>query len=77
MEELNRSGTEVLPYPLQRGLVRNLAVVAEASERADLMPLWAGQSAGLFTCTDAVTFLGLLVEEVGDFAAHADRNHSS
>jgi nitronate monooxygenase len=71
MEELNQNGTEVLPYPLQRGLVRNLATAAEAAGRADLMPLWAGQSAGLFTCTDAVTFLGLLVEEVGELAAHS------
>lgn len=71
MEEMNRSGTEVLPYPLQRGLVRNLATAAEAAGRADLMPLWAGQSADLFACTDAVTFLGLLVEEVGEIAAHS------
>jgi hypothetical protein len=35
------------------------------------MPLWAGQSAGLFACTDAVTFLGSLVEEVGEIAAHS------
>ena len=68
MEELNRSGTELLPYPLQRQLVRNLATAAEAAGRADLMPLWAGQSAGLSTCTDAVTFLGLLVEEVTEIA---------
>ena len=68
MEELNRSGTELLPYPLQRQLVRNLATAAEAAGRADLIPLWAGQSAGLSTCTDAVTFLGLLVEEVTEIA---------
>jgi nitronate monooxygenase len=64
MEELNASGTEILPYPLQRVLVRNLATAAEAAGRADLVPLWAGQSAGLSTCTDAATFLGSLVEEV-------------
>jgi nitronate monooxygenase len=74
MEELNRSGTELLPYPLQRGLVRNLSIAAEAAGRADLLPLWAGQSAGLSTCTDAVTFLGLLVEDVQQqlsIAAHS------
>jgi nitronate monooxygenase len=71
MEELNRGGTELLPYPLQRGLVRNLATAAEAVGRADLMPLWAGQSAGLSTCTDAVTFLGILVEDVAAVAAHS------
>src|SRR5262245_29725345 len=31
MEELNRKGTEILPYPLQRGLVRNLSIPAEAA----------------------------------------------
>jgi nitronate monooxygenase len=71
MEELNRGGTDILPYPLQRQLVRNLATAAEAAERADLVPLWAGQSAGLSTCTDAVEFLSLLVEEVGEVAAHS------
>src|SRR4029077_6623639 len=28
LEELNQPGTEILPYPLQRGLVRNLSMVA-------------------------------------------------
>jgi hypothetical protein len=31
MEELNRKGTEILPYPLQRGVVRNLSIAAEAA----------------------------------------------
>jgi nitronate monooxygenase len=68
MEELNRSGTEVLPYPLQRGLVRNLATAAEAAGRADLLPLWAGQSASLSTGTEVVAFLDSLVEDVGAIA---------
>ncbi len=68
MEELNRPGTDLLPYPLQRGLVRNLSAAAEAAGRSDLMPLWAGQSGPLSTCTDIVTFLGLLVDEVSHIA---------
>src|SRR5439155_20079096 len=40
MDELNRNGTEILPYPLQRGLVRNLSIAAEAAGRPDLLPLW-------------------------------------
>jgi nitronate monooxygenase len=68
MEELNRPGTEILPYPLQRELVRNVAISAEAAGRADLLPLWAGQSANLSTCTDVATFLTSLVEEVSDIA---------
>src|SRR5258707_130029 len=68
LEELNREGTAILPYPLQRELVRNLAIAAEAAGRADLLPLWAGQSANLSTCTDLLTFLTSLVEEVSEIA---------
>src|SRR5712675_1318695 len=57
LEELNKEGTAVLPYPLQRSLVRNLAIPAEASGRPDLLPLWAGQSANLSSCTDVSSFL--------------------
>src|ERR1700741_840172 len=39
MEELNAKGVEVLPYPLQRRLVRNLSIAAEAGGRADLLPI--------------------------------------
>src|SRR6202166_1834962 len=68
MEDLNRNGTEILPYPLQRELVRNLAIAAEAVGRADLVPMWAGQSANLSTCTDVSAFLTSLVEEVSEIA---------
>jgi nitronate monooxygenase len=68
MEELNREGTEILPYPLQRGLVRNLSVAAEAAGRPDLVPMWAGQSASLSACTDISAFLTSLVEEVSRIA---------
>ena len=84
MEELKRSGSEFLPYPLQRALIRNLSTAAEAAGRSDLLPLWAGQSAGLSPCSDAVTFLGRLVEEVADIAspvvqwsARRPRKHST
>jgi nitronate monooxygenase len=68
LEELNRPGTEVLPYPLQRALVRNLSIAAEAAGRSDLLPLWAGQSASLSTATEVVAFLDALVEEVAAIA---------
>jgi len=68
MEELNREGPEILPYPLQRALVRNLSMAAEAAGRADLLPLWAGQSAALSTCSDVLGFLDVLVEEVSAIA---------
>jgi len=69
MEELNQKGTEILPYPLQRGLVRNLSIAAEAAGKPDLMPLWAGQSANISTCIDVSAFLNSLVEEVSEIAA--------
>jgi nitronate monooxygenase len=68
MEDLNREGTEILPYPLQRGLVRSLSVAAEAAGQSDLLPLWAGQSASLSTGTDVVAFLDSLVEDVAAIA---------
>src|SRR6202165_3038609 len=69
LEELNQQGTEILPYPLQRPLVRNLAIPAEAAGRSDLLPLWAGQSANLSTCTDVSAFLTSLVEKVSEIGA--------
>ena len=66
LEELNQTGTPILPYPLQRRLVRNLAIPAEAAGRSDLLPLWAGQSANLSTCTDVSAFLTSLVEEISE-----------
>jgi nitronate monooxygenase len=68
LQELNQEGTVVLPYPLQRSLVRNLAIPAEAAGRSDLLPLWAGQSANLSTCTDVSSFLTSLVEEISEIA---------
>jgi nitronate monooxygenase len=68
MSELNQKRAQILPYPLQRMLVRNLSIAAESAGRADLMALWAGQSASLSTCTDASAFLNSLVEEVSEIA---------
>jgi len=64
LEQLNQSGAEVLPYPLQRALVRNVATAAEAAGRSDLVPLWAGQSAPLSRFTDVDELLSSLVEQV-------------
>jgi nitronate monooxygenase len=47
MEAVNASDAAVLPYPLQRALVRNLVVPAAKAERADLLQLWSGQNASL------------------------------
>src|ERR1700678_4509037 len=66
MEELNRAPAEILPYPLQRFLVRNISVAAEEAGNADLVPMWAGQSANLSGGTDVVEILKSLVEEVSE-----------
>ena len=68
MDELSRPGTEILPYPLQRALVRNLVTAAEAAGRSDLVQMWAGQSASLSTCSDVSAFLASLVREVAEIA---------
>jgi nitronate monooxygenase len=68
MDELNRPEVEVLPYPLQRALVRNLLIAAEGAGRSDLLPMWAGQSANLSACTDVSAFLTSLVREVSEIA---------
>ena len=68
MDDLNAKGVEILPYPLQRGLVRDLATAAEAAGRADLVPMWAGQSANLTVCTDVPAFLQSLVDEISEIA---------
>src|ERR1700678_1970125 len=68
METLIHTETDILPYPLQRELVRNLAIAAEAAGRADLVPMWAGQSANLSACTDVPAFFTSLVEEVSEIA---------
>jgi nitronate monooxygenase len=80
LDELNRPGTEILPYPLQRTLVRNLSIAAEAADRSDLLPLWAGQSAVISRFTDVSAFLSSLVEDVSEVAGpvgqwSANRRH--
>jgi nitronate monooxygenase len=64
LDELNQKDVEILPYPLQRALVRHLSIPAEKAGRSDLLPLWAGQSADLSRCTDVCALLDKLVKEV-------------
>jgi len=68
MDELNEPGVEVLPYPLQRALVKNLTGLAEKAGRAELTQMWAGQSANLSHCDDVSLFLQTLVSEVSSIA---------
>ena len=68
LAELNRPGVEILPYPLQRNLVKNLSILAEKAAKPELLPLWAGQSANLSRQTDATALLQTLVSEVSAIA---------
>jgi nitronate monooxygenase len=80
LEELNRPGVHVLPYPLQRALVKNLSVPAETNARGDFLPLWAGESANLCHQTDAKIFLEALISEVsaiGDAVVRLHRQRRS
>jgi len=69
LDELNQEGIELLPYPLQRALVRHLSIPAEKAGRTDLLPLWAGQSATLSAYIDARGLLDSLVTEVSEIAS--------
>jgi nitronate monooxygenase len=64
MDTMNAPGVEILPYPPQRFLMRNLSAPAEKSGRAELIPMWAGQSASLARHTKATDLLDSLVEGV-------------
>ena len=68
LDELNGPGVEILPYPLQRYLMRNLSVVAEKAAKPELLQLWAGQSASLSRESDARVILQKLVSEIADVA---------
>jgi nitronate monooxygenase len=64
LQALNRAGTEILPYPLQRFLMRNVALPAQTAGRTDLLALWAGQSANLVRCPEISELLRSLVDGV-------------
>ena len=66
LDELNQKDIEILPYPLQRALVRHLSIPAEKAGRPELLPLWAGQSASLSRYTEVRTLLDTLVVEISE-----------
>ncbi|HEV2709946.1 MAG TPA: nitronate monooxygenase [Edaphobacter sp.] len=44
LDDLNHKDVEILPYPLQRALVRSLSIPAEKAGRTDLLPLGQGRA---------------------------------
>jgi nitronate monooxygenase len=59
-------GVEILPYPLQRYLMRNLSILAEKSGQQELIPMWSGQSANLAHHTNATELLDELLTGVSE-----------
>jgi nitronate monooxygenase len=59
---MNRPNVEILSYPLQRSLMRNLALPAQKAKNAEPLPLWAGQSANLARCFRVEELLNSLVQ---------------
>ncbi|MGH8654244.1 MAG: NAD(P)H-dependent flavin oxidoreductase [Gammaproteobacteria bacterium] len=73
LDELNKKDAEILPYPLQRALVRHLSIPAEKAGRRELLRLWAGQSAGLSHCEDVNVLLSNLVTQVSAIGGSVQR----
>lgn len=69
LDELNQKDEEILPYPLQRALVRHLSIPAEKAGRPELLPLWAGQSVNLSRISDVRTLLDTLVREISEIGS--------
>jgi nitronate monooxygenase len=66
LDILNQKDIEILPYPLQRALVRHISIPAEKAGKPELLPLWAGQSASLSHCANVRALLDTLVQEISD-----------
>jgi nitronate monooxygenase len=66
MDDLNQPGTEILPYPLQRGLVKHVVAAAGKAGRVDLLQLWSGQNASLLRHAHAAGLLKDLIVGVSE-----------
>jgi nitronate monooxygenase len=60
-----------------------LSAPAEEAGRPELLPLWAGQAANLSQCTDVLTLLDTLVNEIDviggtvqSWSAHRQRKNT-
>jgi nitronate monooxygenase len=73
LNELSNKNTEILPYPLQRFLLRHLSIPAEKAGQSELLPMWAGQSAGLSHCEDVNELLSNLVKQVSEISGSVQR----
>ena len=67
LEEFNQKDIEILPYPLQRALVRHLSIPAEKAGKSELLPLW-GAEPNLSRSTNVRVLLDTFVEEISEIA---------
>jgi len=70
LDSMNRPDAEILPYPLQRSLMRHLAAPAQQAGNAELLALWAGQSANLARCAGVEELLSSLVRGAAERIHH-------
>jgi nitronate monooxygenase len=68
LDVLSAPDVELLPYPLQRYLVRNISGLAEKAGRAEFIPMWSGQSRSLTHHTSATELMNSLVSGVDAIA---------
>ncbi len=64
LDGLSSPGVDILPYPLQRLLVRNVSGAAEKAGQPEFIPMWAGQSANLLRHARASDLLDSLVSGI-------------
>jgi nitronate monooxygenase len=63
MNEVEKGGDAILPFPLQNALTRPLRTAAAQQGRAEFLSLWAGQGVRLARTQTAAELVGLLVLE--------------
>ena len=64
MDELNADHAEILPYPLQRHLIRNLSIAADRAQDESLLPMWSGQSAALIRSTEVDAVMDSMLRDI-------------
>ena len=62
-EEMAQPPAELLPYPLQNEVTRELRYAAARAGRDDLLPFYGGQSAPLATLRSAADLVAALAAE--------------
>jgi nitronate monooxygenase len=64
MDEVESSGLDIPPYPIQNALTRDLRQAAGKQGRAEFLSLWAGQAASLARAEPAGVVMQRIVNEL-------------